>query len=247
MTENGDVAGRRAQRRHAPLRRGRDRRRRAARRLARRRAGRADRRHGPVRLGQVDADAHPRRARPADVRRRRIDGTRSRTLGDNDLTKLRREHIGFVFQFFNLLPMLTAEENILLPLSIAGEKPDRGVLRRPARATSASPTAARTARPSSPAASSSASRSRARSSRGRRSSSPTSRPATSTRKTSAEILELLRSSVESYGPDDGDGHARPRAAAIADRILFLADGLIVASSAADRSTTSSRRWTRSSA
>ena len=46
------------------------------------------------------------------------------TLADTDLTQLRREHIGFVFQFFNLLPMLTAEENVLLPLSIAGEKPD---------------------------------------------------------------------------------------------------------------------------
>ena len=41
-------------------------------------------------------------------------------MNDTDLTKLRRTHIGFVFQFFNLLPMLTAEENITLPLSIAG-------------------------------------------------------------------------------------------------------------------------------
>ena len=46
-------------------------------------------------------------------------------MNDGQLTKLRREHIGFVFQFFNLLPMLTAKDNILLPLSIAGEKPDR--------------------------------------------------------------------------------------------------------------------------
>ena len=46
-------------------------------------------------------------------------------LGDNDLTLLRREHIGFIFQFFNLLPMLTAEENVVLPLSLAGVKPDR--------------------------------------------------------------------------------------------------------------------------
>ena len=53
-----------------------------------------------------------------------IAGTEITTLGDNDLTKLRREHIGFVFQFFNLLPMLDAKENILLPLTIAGEKPD---------------------------------------------------------------------------------------------------------------------------
>src|SRR3954465_7393395 len=46
-------------------------------------------------------------------------------LGDNDLTLLRREHIGFIFQFFNLLPMLTAEENVVLPLSLAGVRPDR--------------------------------------------------------------------------------------------------------------------------
>ena len=55
-----------------------------------------------------------------------IAGTEITTLGDNDLTKLRREHIGFVFQFFNLLPMLTAEENITLPLTISGQKPDEG-------------------------------------------------------------------------------------------------------------------------
>jgi putative ABC transport system ATP-binding protein len=54
-----------------------------------------------------------------------IAGTEITTLGDTELTKLRREHIGFVFQFFNLLPMLTARENITLPLSIAGEKPDK--------------------------------------------------------------------------------------------------------------------------
>src|SRR5205823_2218716 len=53
-----------------------------------------------------------------------IAGINISKLGDSDLTKLRRRHIGFIFQFFNLLPMLTAEENVLLPLSIAGEKPD---------------------------------------------------------------------------------------------------------------------------
>src|SRR5437763_11700428 len=45
-------------------------------------------------------------------------------LGDKDLTRLRRDEIGFVFQSFNLVPTLTAEENILLPLSIAGRRPD---------------------------------------------------------------------------------------------------------------------------
>src|SRR5256885_16205042 len=54
-----------------------------------------------------------------------IDGTAISKLNDSDLTKLSRRHIGFTFQFFNLLPMLTAEENILLPLSFAGAKPDR--------------------------------------------------------------------------------------------------------------------------
>ncbi len=53
-----------------------------------------------------------------------IDGTEISRLNDTQLTKLRRRHIGFVFQFFNLLPMLSAEENVVLPLSLAGEKPD---------------------------------------------------------------------------------------------------------------------------
>ena len=96
-----------------------------------------------------------------------IAGTEITDLGDTELTKLRREHIGFVFQFFNLLPMLTAEENILLPLSIAGEKPDPDWYRGPDRARSVSATGSTTGPPSSPAASSSASRSHARSSRAR--------------------------------------------------------------------------------
>ena len=54
-----------------------------------------------------------------------IAGVEITGINDKQLTRLRRDHIGFVFQFFNLLPMLTAEENILLPLSIAGEKPKR--------------------------------------------------------------------------------------------------------------------------
>src|SRR5262245_31494978 len=54
-----------------------------------------------------------------------IAGTKLGGLSDTEITKLRRTHIGFVFQFFNLLPMLTAEENVVLPLTIAGEKPER--------------------------------------------------------------------------------------------------------------------------
>ncbi|HKX45979.1 MAG TPA: ABC transporter ATP-binding protein [Planctomycetota bacterium] len=55
-----------------------------------------------------------------------IAGTDITRLHDTELTKLRRKHIGFVFQFFNLLPMLTARENVVLPLELAGTKPDRG-------------------------------------------------------------------------------------------------------------------------
>src|SRR5258707_8767559 len=54
-----------------------------------------------------------------------IAGIEITTLNDGRLTRLRRQHIGFVFQFFNLLPMLTAEENVVLPLTIAGEKPEQ--------------------------------------------------------------------------------------------------------------------------
>ena len=54
-----------------------------------------------------------------------IAGREITTMGDQELTLLRRERIGFIFQFFNLLPMLTAEENIVLPLRLAGQKVDR--------------------------------------------------------------------------------------------------------------------------
>ena len=54
-----------------------------------------------------------------------IAGTAISKLNDTELTLLRRQHIGFIFQFFNLLPMLNAEENVVLPLSLAGEKPDK--------------------------------------------------------------------------------------------------------------------------
>jgi putative ABC transport system ATP-binding protein len=54
-----------------------------------------------------------------------IDGIDITQLDDADLTKLRRDKLGFIFQFFNLLPVLTAEENLVLPLSIAGRKPDQ--------------------------------------------------------------------------------------------------------------------------
>ena len=88
----------------------------------------------------------------------KIDGTEIIGLHDKELTRLRRDKVGFVFQFFNLLPVLTAEENIELPLSIAGRKPDPRVGASAARGRRPDATGERTGRPSSPAASSSASR-----------------------------------------------------------------------------------------
>jgi putative ABC transport system ATP-binding protein len=105
-----------------------------------------------------------------------IAGTDITNLSDSRLTLLRRHQVGFIFQFFNLLPMLTAEENILLPLRLAGENIDR---------TWADEIIDQVGRPSCPAASSSAWPSRALSPRGRPCSSPTSRRATSTRRPAA--------------------------------------------------------------
>jgi len=165
-----------------------------------------------------------------------IAGTKLGDLSDKQVTMLRRKHIGFVFQFFNLLPMLTAEENVTLPLTIAGTKIDDGWLEdliakvglsdrldhRPAelsggqqqrvaiaRALVSKPTVVFADEPTGNLDS----------------------------KTSEEILTLLRDSVTSYGQTTVMVTHDPRAAAIADRILFLADGLIVRdqgpSSAAD--------------
>src|SRR5690606_21163150 len=59
-----------------------------------------------------------------------LDGVEITGLDDGELTQLRRDKLGFVFQFFNLLPVLSAEENMTLPLSIAGRKPDPEWLER---------------------------------------------------------------------------------------------------------------------
>ena len=136
-------------------------------------------------------------------------------LGDDELTKLRRDHIGFIFQFFNLLPMLTAAENIALPLQLAGAKPDQAWLDevvadgRPQRAPGAPPVRA-VRRPAA---------ARRRGPRARRaaraSCSPTSRPATSTRRTSGEILAPPARLGRRARPDDRDGH--PRRARRGDR------------------------------
>jgi putative ABC transport system ATP-binding protein len=155
-----------------------------------------------------------------------IDGTQIQRLDDTRLTKLRREKIGFVFQFFNLLPMLTAEENVLLPLSIAGEKPDGAWME-----TLLEKTKLADRRTHRPAELSGGQQQRVAIAR-----ALVSRPAivfadeptgNLDSKTSGEILELMRDSVDSFGQTTVMVTHDPRAAAIADRVLFLADGLIV--------------------
>jgi putative ABC transport system ATP-binding protein len=155
-----------------------------------------------------------------------IAGTTITSLDDNELTKLRRQHIGFVFQFFNLLPMLTAEENITLPLQLAGRKIDRAWVddviakvglsdrrkHRPselsggqqqrvaiARALVSHPTVMFADEPTGNLDS----------------------------RTSAEILDVLRESVESYGQTTVMVTHDANAAGIGHRTLFLADGTIV--------------------
>jgi putative ABC transport system ATP-binding protein len=147
-------------------------------------------------------------------------------MDDRELTMLRREHVGFVFQAFNLLPMLSAEENVVLPMSIAGEKIDRRWVEsvfakvglsdrrghRPseltggqqqrvaiARALVAGPTVLLADEPT-----------------GNHDS-----------RSSAQILGLLREAVEVYGQTTLMVTHDAAAAAAADRVLFLADGVVV--------------------
>ena len=155
-----------------------------------------------------------------------IDGTEVTTLGDTALTKLRRKHIGFVFQFFNLLPMLSAEENVKLPLTIAGTKPDKAWFEN--LLDQVGLTDRRSHRPSEL---SGGQQQRVAIARALVSQptvvfadEPTGNLDSAT---SGEILELMRNSVDELGQTTVMVTHDPRAAAIADRILFLADGLVV--------------------
>jgi len=154
-----------------------------------------------------------------------VSGTDITALDDTALTKLRRRHVGFIFQFFNLLPMLTAEENIVLPLEVAGHKvnetwfselvdkvglADR-LSHRPAELSGGQQQRVAIAR------------------------SLVTRPTVLfadeptgnlDSNTGGEILELLRDSVDSYGQTIVMVTHDARAATVADRVLFLADGQI---------------------
>ena len=155
-----------------------------------------------------------------------ISGTEITSLKDSDLTKLRRRHIGFVFQFFNLLPMLTAEENITLPLSIAGEKPEPEWREELLKKVGLDDR--RTHRPAELSGGQQQRVAIARALVSRPTVVFADEPTGNLdSKTSGEILDLMRDSVDSLGQTTVMVTHDARAAAIADRILFLADGLIV--------------------
>jgi putative ABC transport system ATP-binding protein len=156
-----------------------------------------------------------------------IGGDDITTMNDKQLTKLRRRHIGFVFQQFNLLPTLSAEENILLPLSIAGRKPDKVDLQ--ALITRVGLEYRRRHRPSEMSGGQQQRVAIARA----LISHPTvlfaDEPTGNLDSASgAEILALLREAVELDGQTTLMVTHDPRAAAAADRVVFNADGRIVA-------------------
>src|SRR5829696_549630 len=156
----------------------------------------------------------------------KIGGEDITDMPDKRLTKLRRSHIGFVFQSFNLLPMLTAEENILLPLSIAGRKADKAAVESLIARVGLGERLGHT-----PSQLSGGQQQRVAIARALV-SKPTvlfaDEPTGNLDSTSGtEVLALLREAVELDNQTTVMVTHDPRAAASADRVLFLADGQIV--------------------
>jgi putative ABC transport system ATP-binding protein len=158
-----------------------------------------------------------------------IDGVELKTLDDAGLTRLRRDKIGFVFQAFNLVPVLTAEENVALPLTLAGLEPGDKVERvldavrlldrrghRPSELSGGQQQRVAIARAivGGPAVVFA--------------DEPTGNLDSAT---SNEVLRLLREAVDAQGQAIVMVTHDPGAAAVADRVVFLADGLTVADEA----------------
>ncbi len=155
-----------------------------------------------------------------------LDGVEITGLDDTKLTNLRRDKLGFVFQFFNLIPVLTAEENLVLPLSIAGRKPDREWVDQLVRTVGLEDR--RTHRPSELSGGQQQRVAVAR--------ALVSKPAVVfadeptgnlDSKASADVLRLLRQAVDEFGQTVIMVTHDPAAAAHADRLITLRDGRIV--------------------
>src|SRR5688500_5035506 len=155
-----------------------------------------------------------------------LDGDEISGLDDGELTRLRRDKLGFVFQFFNLIPVLTAEENVLLPLSIAGRRPDPEWVERLIERVGLCDR--RTHRP--------AELSGGQQQRVAVARALVSRPAVVfadeptgnlDSKASEEVLALLRTAVDELGQTVVMVTHDAQAAAVADRVVVLVDGRIV--------------------
>ncbi len=155
-----------------------------------------------------------------------IDGVELGTLDDRRMTELRRGNVGFVFQFFNLLPVLSAEENIRLPLSLAGRKPDPERLHQLIDAVGLGDRLSHR-----PSALSGGQQQRVAIAR-----ALASKPAVVfadeptgnlDSKSSEEVLALLRRAVDDFGQTVVMVTHDAQAAAFADRVLVLVDGRIV--------------------
>jgi putative ABC transport system ATP-binding protein len=154
-----------------------------------------------------------------------LDGVEITELDDSKLTELRRDKLGFVFQFFNLIPVLTAEENLVLPLSIAGRKPDQQWVDQLIRTVGLEDR--RTHRP--------AELSGGQQQRVAVARALVSKPAVVfadeptgnlDSKASADVLALLRQAVDEFGQTVVMVTHDPAAAAHADRLITLQDGKI---------------------
>jgi putative ABC transport system ATP-binding protein len=155
-----------------------------------------------------------------------IGGTRLDGLSDHDLTLLRRERVGFVFQSFNLLPVLTAEENIAMPVSIGGGEPDRAWLETLLDAMRLG--GRRDHRPDELSGGEQQRVAVARALISRPAVVFADEPTGNLDSGSGrELLELLRRAVDEFGQTIVMVTHDASAAAIADRIVFLGDGLIV--------------------
>ena len=154
-----------------------------------------------------------------------VDGTELAGLDDDQLTDLRRDKLGFIFQFFNLLPVLTAEENIVLPLSIAGRDPDPQWLNQLIDVVGLGDR--RTHRPAELSGGQQQRVAVARALVSRPAVVFADEPTGNLDSTaSAEVLRLLRQAVDEFGQTVVMVTHEAHAAAYADRLVVLRDGKV---------------------
>jgi putative ABC transport system ATP-binding protein len=155
----------------------------------------------------------------------KLEDTELSDLDDDKLTDLRRDKLGFIFQFFNLLPVLTAEENIVLPLSIAGREPDPELLERLIEVVGLGDRL--THRPAELSGGQQQRVAVARALVSRPAVVFADEPTGNLDSTSSEeVLGLLRQAVDEFGQTVVMVTHEPHAAAYADRLVVLRDGRV---------------------